>query len=129
MSLRVLIVDDDFINRKLIQALLKRHPELVGEVLEADNGSEALKILRERSDIGLVLLDILMPVLDGKEFLKIFRSDPANSRIPVIVLSTDDTQKTTVLNLGAEDFIIKPIGEEELIARIRHWTQPIEGQK
>ena len=126
MSLRVLIVDDDFINRKLIQALLKRHPELVGEVLEADNGSEALKILRERPDIGLVLLDILMPVLDGKEFLKIFRSDPANSRIPVIVLSTDDTQKTTVLNLGAEDFIIKPIGEEELISRIRHWTQPVE---
>ena len=126
MSLKVLIVDDDFINRKLIQALLKRHTELVGEMLEADNGSEALKVLKEHPDIDLILLDILMPVLDGKEFLKIFRSDPENSRIPVIVLSTDDTQKTTVMNLGAEDFIIKPIGEEELIDRIRYWTQPLE---
>jgi putative two-component system response regulator len=123
MSLKVLIVDDDFINRKLIQALLKRHTDLVGEMLEANDGSEALRVLKEHPDIDLILLDILMPVLDGKEFLKIFRSDPENSRIPVIVLSTDDTQKSTVLDLGAEDFIIKPIGEEELIDRIRYWTQ------
>ncbi len=123
MSMKVLIVDDDFINRKLIQALLKRHSDLVGTIVEANDGSEALKALKEHPDIGLILLDILMPVLDGKEFLKIFRSDPANSRIPVIVLSTDDTQKSTVLNLGAEDFIIKPIGEEELVDRIRYWTQ------
>jgi len=123
MSLKVLIVDDDFINRKLIQALLKRHPELIGEMLEADNGSEALKVLKEHPDVNVILLDILMPVLDGKEFLKIFRSDPENSKIPVIVLSTDDTQKSTVLDLGAEDFIIKPIGEEDLIERIQYWTQ------
>jgi len=123
MSMKVLIVDDDFINRKLIQALLKRHPDLVGTMIEANDGSEALNALKENPDIDLILLDILMPVLDGKEFLKIFRSDPENSRIPVIVLSTDDTQKSTVLDLGAEDFIIKPIGEEELIDRIRYWTQ------
>jgi putative two-component system response regulator len=121
--MKVLIVDDDFINRKLIQALLKRHPDLVGTMIEANDGSEALNALKENPDIDLILLDILMPVLDGKEFLKIFRSDPENSRIPVIVLSTDDTQKSTVLDLGAEDFIIKPIGEEELIDRIRYWTQ------
>jgi putative two-component system response regulator len=124
MSLKVLVVDDDFINRKLIQALLKRHPELIGEVLEAENGSDALAVLRDHSDINLILLDILMPVLDGKEFLKIFRSDQDNSKIPVIVLSTDDTQKSQVLELGAEDFIIKPIGEEELMERINYWTQP-----
>jgi len=124
MSLKVLVVDDDFINRKLIQALLKRHPELIGEVLEAENGSDALAVLRDHSDINLILLDILMPVLDGKEFLKIFRSDQDNSKIPVIVLSTDDTQKSQVLELGAEDFIIKPIGEEELMERIIYWTQP-----
>jgi len=125
MSLKVLVVDDDFINRKLIQALLKRHPNIIGEVLEADNGSEALKVLREHQDIDVILLDILMPVLDGKEFLKIFRSEPQNSRIPVIVLSTDDTQKSPVLNLGAEDFILKPINEERLIDRIKHWTTGI----
>jgi len=122
MALKVLVVDDDFINRKLIQALLKRHSELIGEVLEAENGSEALSILKENSDVDIVLLDILMPVLDGKEFLKIFRSEPANAKIPVIVLSTDDTQKSTVLNLGAESFLIKPINEDELISLIKQWT-------
>jgi len=126
MSLNVLVVDDDFINRKLIQALLKRHTQLVGQIFEAENGSEALKVLKEHPEINLILLDILMPILDGKEFLKIFRADQENSHIPVIVLSTDDTQKTTVLNLGAEDFIIKPIAEEELIERIRYWTQNME---
>jgi putative two-component system response regulator len=122
MALKVLVVDDDFINRKLIQALLKRHPELIGEVLEAENGSEALSILKENSDIDLILLDILMPVLDGREFLKIFRSEPSNDKIPVIVLSTDDTQKSTVINLGAEHFMIKPINEDELIDRIKEFT-------
>ncbi len=126
MALKVLVVDDDFINRKLIQALLKRHPDLISQVVEAENGSDALQALRDNPDIDLILLDILMPVLDGKEFLKIFRSDPENSKIPVIVLSTDDTQKSTVFDLGAEDFIIKPIAEEDLINRIRYWTQTLE---
>ncbi len=78
MALKVLVVDDDFINRKLIQAILKRHTGLIGEVLEAENGSEAISVLKEHNDIDLILLDILMPVLDGKEFLKIFRSEPSN---------------------------------------------------
>ena len=122
MALKVLVVDDDFINRKLIQALLKRHPDLIGEVIEAENGSEALSILKETSGINLILLDILMPVLDGREFLKIFRSEPSNESIPVIVLSTDDTQKSAVIGLGAEHFMIKPINEEELIDRIKQFT-------
>ena len=126
MALKVLVVDDDFINRKLIQALLKRHPDLISQIVEAENGSDALQALRDNPDIDLILLDILMPVLDGKEFLKIFRSDPENSKVPVIVLSTDDTQKSVVFDLGAEDFIIKPIAEEDLINRIRYWTQTLE---
>jgi len=122
MSLKVLVVDDDFINRKLIHAMLKRHPELVGDIIEAENGSEALAILKKTEDISIILLDILMPVLDGREFLKIFRSEEENKDIPVIVLSTDDTQKSVVLELGAQDFLIKPINEAELIERINKLT-------
>jgi len=123
MNLKVLIVDDDFINRKLLQALLRKHPDIVRETVEAENGSEALAAIREDASINLILLDIIMPVLDGKEFLKIFRSDSANSNIPVIVLTTDDTQKTGVYELGADDFLLKPINEDELLIKIRKWTQ------
>ena len=122
--MNILVVDDDFINRKLIQAMLKRHPELVGEVVEAENGSEALSALKNGGvDIDIILLDILMPVLDGREFLKIFRADSSNDKIPVLVLSTDDTQKSTVMELGAAGFIIKPINEDESIEKIQEFTQ------
>ena len=121
MSFNILIVDDDFINRKLISTLLKKHPDIVGTMIEAENGSEALSILREDSSINMILLDIIMPILDGKEFLKIFRSNEENNGIPVIVLSTDDTQRTTVFNLGADAFLLKPIKEGELIPAIKKW--------
>jgi len=122
MSFNVLIVDDDFINRKLISTLLKKHTDLIGNMIEAENGSEALSILREDHTINLILLDIMMPILDGKEFLKIFRSDEENNAIPVIVLSTDDTQRTAVYDYGADDFLLKPIKESELIPAIRKWV-------
>jgi putative two-component system response regulator len=122
MNLKVLIVDDDFINRKLLQALLKKYPNVIRETVEAENGSEALAAIKENTGINLVLLDIIMPVLDGKEFLKIFRSDSTNSSIPVLVLTTDDTQKSTIFNLGADDFLLKPINEDELIEKIKKWA-------
>jgi len=121
MGLKVLVVDDDFINRKLISTLLKKHTDIIGTMVEAENGSEALSILREDSSINMILLDIMMPILDGKEFLKIFRSDEENNSIPVIVLSTDDTQRTTVFNYGADAFLLKPIKEGELIPAIKKW--------
>ncbi len=121
MSFNVLIVDDDFINRKLISTLLRKHADLIGSMVEAENGSEALRILKENEDINMILLDIMMPVLDGKEFLKIFRSDEGNNNIPIIVLSTDDTQRTAVFNYGADAFLLKPIKEGELIPAIKEW--------
>ncbi len=122
MSFNVLIVDDDFINRKLITTLLKKHTDLIGNMIEAENGSEALSILRGDNSINMILLDIMMPILDGKEFLKIFRSDEENNGVPIIVLSTDDTQRTTVYNYGADDFLLKPIKEAELIPAIQKWV-------
>ncbi len=121
MALKVLIVDDDFINRKLLQTLLKKNKDVV-EMLEAENGSDALDKLKKETDINLILLDIMMPIVDGIEFLKIFRSDMKNSHIPVIVLSTDDTRKTEVFDNGANDFLRKPIKEEELFAKMTQWT-------
>ncbi|MFK5976182.1 MAG: response regulator [Sulfurovum sp.] len=122
MGLKILVVDDDFINRKLLQTLLKRN-ESVSDIIEAENGSDALDKLKKDPSIDLILLDIMMPIVDGIEFLKIFRSDDTNSHIPVIVLSTDDTRKTEVFNNGANDFLRKPIKEESLFAKMTQWTE------
>jgi CheY-like chemotaxis protein len=121
MALKVLLVDDDFINRKLLQTLLKKNAT-VTEIVEAENGSDALDKMKKEPDTKLILLDIMMPVVDGIEFLKIFRSDMANAHIPVIVLSTDDTRKTEVFDNGANDFLRKPIKEDDLNAKIAQWS-------
>ena len=121
MALKVLVVDDDFINRKLIQTLLKKNPK-VTEIVEAENGSDALDKMKKDPSINLILLDIMMPVVDGIEFLKIFRSDMSNAHIPVIVLSTDDTRKTEVFDNGANDFLRKPVMQDKLYEKIDQWT-------
>jgi len=121
MALKVLVVDDDFINRKLLQTLLKKNPK-VSEIIEAENGSDALDKMKKDPSINLILLDIMMPVVDGIEFLKIFRSDMSNAHVPVVVLSTDDTRKTEVYDNGANDFLRKPVIQDALYEKINQWT-------
>ena len=121
MALKVLVVDDDFINRKLIYTLLKSNPK-VTEIIEAENGSDALDKMKKDPSINLILLDIMMPVVDGIEFLKIFRSDMSHSHVPVIVLSTDDTRKTEVYDNGANDFLRKPVVKSALDEKINQWS-------
>ena len=121
MNLKVLIVDDDIINRLLLKTLLKKHGAFT-EIIEAQNGAEALQLIHEHTDIHLILLDIMMPVLDGIEFLKVFRSNTANTDTAVIVLSTDDERKSEVFENGANDFLRKPIKEDELFRKIALWS-------
>ena len=121
MGLKVLVVDDDMINRMLLKTLLKKNPK-VSEIIEAENGSDALEKIKKDPTINLILLDIMMPIVDGIEFLKIFRLDMENAHIPVIVLSTDDTRKTEVFDSGANDFLRKPVKEEMLNAKIDQWS-------
>jgi len=122
MGLKVLVVDDDMINRMLLKTLLKKNAK-VSDIIEAENGSDALNKMKQDPSINLILLDIMMPIVDGIEFLKIFRADMANAHIPVIVLSTDDTRKTEVYDNGANDFIRKPVKEEALFSKIDQWSQ------
>ena len=119
----ILIVDDDVINRKLIFKILQKHSDIIENIYEAKNGADALVKCDENKNINIILLDIIMPVMDGKEFLKLFRSNILNKNKPVIVLTTDDSQKSEVLNYGADDIIIKPIKEEQLIKHISYWIK------
>jgi putative two-component system response regulator len=119
--LKVLVVDDDMINRKLLAAMLKKHPN-IGELIEASNGQEAITLLRQMDDIDMVLLDIIMPIMDGIAVLQIMNSDPKLQNIPVIVLTTDESKKTEALNSGANDFIAKPVREQDIMGKIERLT-------
>ncbi len=115
--LKILAVDDDFINLKLIHSMLKRNPQ-VEQVIEATNGLEALNLLKSSPGTQLVLLDIKMPVMDGIEFLTNIQAMEAFQNLPVIVLTTDETRKYEAFEKGAFDFLVKPIREHELAQKI-----------
>ncbi len=111
---RILICDDE----RDIVAALKIYLEAEGhETLCAFNGQEALELLRE-NDIQLVLMDIMMPVLDGVSAMAQLRQW---SNVPVILLTAkgEDTDKVLGLNVGADDYITKPFNPVELLARVR----------
>ncbi len=97
-QLTVLAVDDDMINLKLLKSMLMKNPD-IKEVIEAKNGADAIGHIKSRSDIDLILLDIIMPVMNGIEMLKVVRSDENIEQMPIIVLTTDETKKTFIYYL------------------------------
>jgi len=118
---RILIVDDDLVIIKFLRANLKASDY---ETLTAMDGAEALEVI-ERELPDLVILDIMMPNMDGFEVCRQLREW---SRLPVIMLSArgDVTDKVKCLNLGADDYITKPFGVGELIARVRSMLRRTE---
>ena len=116
-ELVVLTVDDDTINLKLLKSMLMKSGS-VTEVVEARNGAEAIEILKSREDIYLILLDIIMPIMSGIEMLQVVRADDNLRQLPIIVLTTDETKKSEALECGANDFLVKPIRNNELIKKI-----------
>lgn len=116
-KINVLIVDDDKINLKLLELMLKKNPH-INDVVKASNGLEAINELDRRFDIDLVLLDIVMPVMNGLEFLVNIQARETLSMIPVIILTTDETIKEEAFRKGAYDFLTKPIREKDLSNKI-----------
>ena len=116
-ELVILAVDDDLINLKLLKSMLTKNED-VKEVLEAKNGSDAIGVIKARPDINLMLLDIIMPVMNGIEVLKVVRSDENIEQMPIIVLTTDETKRTEALELGANGFLMKPIRNADLVNKI-----------
>lgn len=113
----ILIVEDNAINRMMLCAILTSNYRL----LEAENGQEALKVLEKHyNEISLILLDIVMPVMDGYAFLSKFRENPVFSSIPVIVTtqSSGEAEEVTALSLGATDFVAKPYKRQVILHRV-----------
>jgi len=116
---KILIVDDDTTNRKLLQTILATKGGY--EVIEAENGVDALEKLTP--DVSLVLLDLIMPVMNGIQFLQRFKIEkPECSNIPILVLTTDDSKKQEALSAGAQEVIIKPINPVQLLEKVASYV-------
>jgi len=118
MIFKVLIVDDDYINRRLLVSLLKKELYQV-EIIESVDGNQALDICQENLDLQLILLDVEMPRMDGAEFLKHYIKNKELPKIPIIAVSSNDLRIKEILNLGADAFLVKPVTEEKLLESIR----------
>ncbi|MCX8132004.1 MAG: response regulator [Clostridia bacterium] len=131
---KILIIDDTELMIKLITDIL----EGAGyEVVSASNGIEGIQKVREEKP-DLVILDVIMPGMDGFETCKILRDDESNNLMPIIMLTAQDAEddKLTGLELGADDYIIKPFNPRELISRVNNtlkridrnrWANPLTG--
>lgn len=114
---KILIVEDNALNRGLLHQILENDYD----VLEAENGREALDILFQyREGISLVLLDIVMPVMDGYTFLSEMKAEPSIASIPVIVTTQNDGESDEVaaLSHGATDFVAKPYKPQIILHRV-----------
>ena len=113
-ALHVLVVDDEPPIRKLLRMGLGAQGY---DVLEAPNGKTALELMGGKPD--LVILDLGLPDVQGLDLLRQMRAQ--NEGVPIVVLSSrgDEAAKVAALDLGADDYVTKPFGMEELLARIR----------
>jgi two-component system KDP operon response regulator KdpE len=111
---RVLIVDDEPPIRKLLRMGLTAQGY---HVLEAPDGATALNLIAEKPD--LVILDLGLPDMEGLDLLRSIRAQ--NERVPIVVLSSrgDEAAKVQALDIGADDYVTKPFGTDELLARMR----------
>ncbi|MGN0812245.1 MAG: EAL domain-containing protein [Candidatus Coproplasma sp.] len=112
----ILIVDDNEINREMLVEILKDKYS----VLQAEHGAEALELLKKKEGIALILLDVMMPVMDGYAFLDKIKEDKELSLIPVIVLTQGNSEEDEVAALahGATDFVPKPYRPQVILHRI-----------
>lgn len=121
---RVMVVDDDEDSRRLLAHLLERKGY---SVVLADGGPAAISTL-ESTEVDVVVLDVMMPIMDGFAVCRELKKSQATASVPVILLTARDDMETraTGMKLGVSDFLAKPVNKEELYARIR--TQ-LEGRQ
>jgi len=117
---KVLVVDDDVRNIFALGSVLERHGMTV---LTAQTGHEAIASLEKSADISIVLMDIMMPEMDGYQTMQLIRKQPALRRLPIVALTAKAMKgdREKCLDAGASDYLAKPVNTEQLLATLRLW--------
>ncbi len=117
---RMLVVDDDVRNIFALSSVLERHGM---QVVTANTGQEAIDLLQETPDVALVLMDIMMPVMDGYETTRAIRSDPRFRTLPIVALTAKAMKgdREKCLEAGASDYLAKPVNTDQLLSVLRQW--------
>jgi len=110
-TIHILIVEDDSFNVHLLSALLKKIADV--KIISTDDGKEALKILESDKKVDVILLDIHIPKMGGKDVLNAIRKQETYNDIPVIIISVDGLDEDELLKMGANDFVLKPFDIEQ----------------
>ncbi|MDG0793710.1 response regulator [Cohnella ginsengisoli] len=113
-------MDDDVRNIFALTTILERHQMTV---LPAENGQAAIDILERTPDVSIVLMDIMMPVMDGYETTRAIRANPAFAELPIIALTAKAMKgdRELCIEAGASDYITKPVNSAQLLAMMRSW--------
>ena len=118
-KLKVLIVDDSSVMRKIVERALRQAGLDLGEVLEAANGAEAL-VEVQKGSLDIILSDINMPVMDGLEFLKNLANIESAKGVPVVMITTEASESLVAeaLSYGAKAYLRKPFAPEQIKQRV-----------
>jgi CheY-like chemotaxis protein len=117
---KVLVVDDDARNIFALSSVLERRGM---NVLTATTGNEAIDLVNTSPDIGIVLMDIMMPQMDGYQTMAAIREQPNLRRLPIIALTAKAMKgdREKCLEAGASDYLAKPVNTEQLLSALRMW--------
>jgi CheY-like chemotaxis protein len=120
---KALVVDDDVRNIFALSSLLERHGM---QATIATNGHEAIQLMDSTPDLSLVLMDIMMPEMDGYETIRRIRELPQFRRLPIVALTAKAMKgdREKCLQAGASDYIAKPVNSGELLSMLRMWLHP-----
>ena len=113
-AIKIMVVDDELRMRKLVRDFLQKRGY---EILEAENGEQAVEMFFVEKDIGLVILDVMMPKMDGYEAAKMIRE---YSQVPIVMLTARDSERDELrgFELGVDEYITKPFSPSILVARV-----------
>ena len=117
---KVLVVDDDARNIFALTTVLENHDM---EVVSATNGRQAIELIRETPDLSVVLMDIMMPEMDGYETMREIRQQPEFRTLPILALTAKAMKgdREKCLQAGASDYIAKPVNTDQLLSLLRVW--------